>query len=108
VEIGKPIALASVEARRRAMHDSPEEKIAPVRKSGCEEHDRFLSEFGLAVQELLTLHEHQFLAIIDGDSESSRFDLLIHMANEKKNKAKYAYLRHVESHGCSILDAHKT
>jgi CheY-like chemotaxis protein len=106
---GYPLALASGEARRRAMHDSPEEKIAiAVRKSGCEEHDRLLSEFGLAVQELLTLHEHQFHAIVDGDNESSRFDLLIHMANEKKNRAKYAYLRHVESHGCSILDAHQT
>lgn len=106
---GYPIALVSGEARSRAMQDTPEEKItAPVRKSGCEEHDRLLSDFGVAVRELTALHEQQFQAIVDGDSESSRFDLLIHMANEKKNGAKYAYIRHVESHGCSILDADQT
>jgi hypothetical protein len=57
--------------------------------------------FGEAVQELLLLHEQQFLAIVAGDLESNRFDLLIHMANEKKQQAKYAYLQHVETHGCS-------
>jgi len=71
------------------------------RRSGCEEHRRLLDEFGQAVYELLQLHEHQFLAIIQEDSDCHRFDLLIHMANEKKQAAKYAYLHHVESHGCS-------
>lgn len=49
------------------------------------------------------LHEQQFLAIVSGDSECHRFDLLIHMANEKKQRAKYAYLHHVETHGCSKI-----
>ena len=71
------------------------------RISGCQEHDRLLDAFGEAVQEVLKLHEQQFLAIVDGDSECNRFDLLIHMANEKKQAAKYAYIRHVEAHGCS-------
>ena len=71
------------------------------RISGCEEHDSLLDAFGAAVQEVLKLHEQQFLAIVDGDNECNRFDLLIHMANEKKQAAKYAYIRHVESHGCS-------
>ena len=62
---------------------------------------RLLDGFGEAVQELVQLHEHQFLAIIDGDSDCSRFDSLIHMANERKYKAKYAYLQHLETHGCS-------
>jgi hypothetical protein len=30
---------------------------------------------------------------------------LIHMANERKQAAKYAYLRHVEAHGCSDFNA---
>jgi len=47
------------------------------------------------------LHEQQFLAIVAGDLDSNRFDLLIHMANEKKQQAKYAYLQHVDTHGCS-------
>ena len=67
----------------------------------CKEQRRLLDAFGEAVQELLLLHEQQFLAIIGGDLDSHRFDLLIHMANEKKQQVKYAYLQHVETHGCS-------
>jgi hypothetical protein len=70
------------------------------RSCGCEEHNRLLDEFGVAVQELLELHQQQYRAIVDGESECQRFDLLIHVANEKKQTAKYVYLRHVESHGC--------
>jgi CheY-like chemotaxis protein len=69
--------------------------------AGCGEHSRLLSELGLAVRELLTLHEQQFQAIVEGDDECARFDILIHMANEQKQTTKYAYLRHVEAHGCS-------
>jgi chemotaxis family two-component system response regulator Rcp1 len=106
---GYPIAIQSGEARSRAMQERSAEKIAPpVRKSGCQEYDRLLNEFGVAVRELLTLHEQQLEAITDGDSESSRFDILIHMANESKHRAKYAYLRHVESHDCSKMDANQT
>ena len=83
-------------------NDSPEEKRTVERKrSGCEEHNRLLDEFGAAVQDLLSLHEQQFLAIVNDDTDCTRFDLLIHMANEKKQQAKYAYMRHVEAHGCS-------
>lgn len=100
---GKPIAPINGEGNHRAMlHTSAAARIAaPVRKSGCEEHNRLLDEFGDAVRSLLTLHEQQFLAIVEEDSECTRFDLLIHMANEKKQHAKYAYLRHLEAHGCS-------
>lgn len=67
----------------------------------CSEQRRLLDMFGEAVQELLLFHEQQFLATVAGDLESHRFDLLIHMANERKHQAKYAYLQHVETHTCS-------
>jgi hypothetical protein len=70
----------------------------------CEESRHLLGAFGETVQELLLLHEQQFQATLAGDPYSDRFDLLIHMANEKKHDAKYAYLRHLETHGCSISD----
>jgi hypothetical protein len=38
--------------------------------------------------------------VIEGDPEFSRFDLLIHMANQRKDRAKYALLLHVQDHGC--------
>jgi hypothetical protein len=66
----------------------------------CREQRRLLDAFGEAVQGLLLLHEQQFLAVVAGDLDSHRFDLLIHMANEKKQQAKYAYLQHVETHDC--------
>jgi hypothetical protein len=74
-------------------------------RSGCGGHNSLLEEFGAAVRELLELHEQQWSAIVDGDNDCYRFDLLIHMANEKKQLAKYAYLRHVEAHGCSDFNA---
>jgi len=67
----------------------------------CEEARRLLDVFGQTVQELVQLHELQFLAIVDGDPDCNRFDVLIHMANERKMAAKYDYIRHVEEHGCS-------
>jgi hypothetical protein len=99
---GLPIARSSNggEILAMSLDDAPPITTAK-RMSGCEEHDSLLDVFGVAVQEVLKLHEQQFLAIVDGDNECNRFDLLIHMANEKKQAAKYAYLRHVESHGCS-------
>ena len=67
----------------------------------CEEGRLLLDLFGASVQELLLLHEQQFLAVVEGDASANRFDLLIHHANEKKQNAKYAYMRHLEEHGCS-------
>jgi chemotaxis family two-component system response regulator Rcp1 len=95
-QFGPAIAPLPDEARSRA-----------ITKSSCDclVHERLLNAFGAAVHELLQLHEQQFRAIVEGDTECNRFDLLIHMANEQKQSAKYAYLRHVESHGCSNTDA---
>ena len=70
----------------------------------CEEAKHLLNAFGEAVQDLVRLHEEQFQSILGGDLDSTRFDDLIHMANEKKQEAKYAYLKHLEVHGCSTYD----
>ena len=66
----------------------------------CAENQRLMEEFGQVVQELILLHEQQFISILDGDLDSHRFDLLIHMTTEKKRQAKYAYMKHSEEHGC--------
>jgi len=70
---------------------------------GCEEARHLLDLFANAVRELIQIHEEQFNAIVQGDPDSKRFDLLIHMANEKKSAAKYAHLQHLETHGCSTF-----
>jgi len=95
-------------SRAKRIDDPPAEETATrSRTAGCEEHKRLLDDFGKAVQELLKLHKEQFQAIVEGDTESHRIDLLIHMANQKKQAAKYDYLRHVEAHGCANTDAIK-
>jgi two-component system response regulator len=82
-----------------------QEVPTPARRRGCEEYKSLLNRFGEAVRELIKLHEQQFLAVVEGDTDSHRFDLLIHMANENKQTAKYDYLSHVESHGCTSTNA---
>jgi hypothetical protein len=72
----------------------------PERAAYCDEARRLLDAFGQAVKELVQFHQLQFQAIVEGDAECNRFDLLIHMANERKMAAKYEYLHHVDVHGC--------
>jgi hypothetical protein len=70
----------------------------------CQEAKELLDAFGQTVQVLIKLHEEQFQSVVGGDLDSTRFDDLIHMANERKHEAKYAYLHHLETHGCSTYD----
>jgi len=67
----------------------------------CEPAKLLLDAFGQAVRNVTVLHEQQFRTILEGDPDAGRFDLLIHEALEQKLNAKYAYLNHLESHGCS-------
>lgn len=69
----------------------------------CHQAEELLAALSESVHELLKLHTEQFQALIGGDLESSRFDDLIHMANERKRESKYAYLHHLEDHGCSKM-----
>jgi hypothetical protein len=66
----------------------------------CEEKLRLMEEFLGAATDLVSAHNEQVKALIDEDPDFSRFDLLIHLAAERKRKAKYAYLTHLENHGC--------
>jgi len=68
----------------------------PKSRLMCEECRRLLEDFGDAVRDVLTLNEAHFLAVIDGDVDPHRFEILIHVANERKQNAKYAYLQHLE------------
>ena len=84
-------------------HSPTKPGLRAAARSGCEEHNCLLEDYGASVRELLYLHEEQWSAIISGDDDCCRFDILIHVANERKQSAKYAYLRHVETHGCLEL-----
>jgi hypothetical protein len=66
----------------------------------CQEARSLLTEFGNAVHQVVLLHERQYLAIVESDPNAGRFDLLIHHALEHKQNTKYAYLNHLDVHGC--------
>ncbi|HTA45244.1 MAG TPA: hypothetical protein VK789_22505 [Bryobacteraceae bacterium] len=66
----------------------------------CEEKFRLLAEFEEAVAEINLLHSEQMRAVIEDDPEFSRFDVLVHMAQDRKARVKYALLTHLVEHGC--------
>jgi len=66
----------------------------------CAEKHQLENEFITAIREVLALLGQQSRSVIDGDSEFSRFDLLLHLAHEQKDAAKYALIAHIESHRC--------
>ena len=74
---------------------------AELHKPGfCGIRQRLVDAFTAAVREMNVIENQQIQAVIEGDSDFSRFDLLLHYAQEKKDTAKYAWIAHVEVHGC--------
>jgi hypothetical protein len=77
------------------------EDYARPREVGfCEEKNRLQQVFLAAIHELIGIQNQQTQAVIDGDPDFARFDVLLHMALERKQQAKYAWIAHVESHHC--------
>jgi hypothetical protein len=66
----------------------------------CKEKNRLLKELLTAIHELMEIQNQQTLAVINGDPDFARFDVLLHMAHERKQEAKYAWIAHVQSHHC--------
>jgi hypothetical protein len=66
----------------------------------CEEKNRLLNAFLQAVHELNTLQNQQTQAVIAGDPDFTRFDVLLHIAQERKDMAKYTWMGHIETHQC--------
>jgi hypothetical protein len=77
-----------------------EERANPPGLISCEEKNRLQKEFLAAIHDLVETQKQQMQAVIDGDSDFARFDVLLHMAHERKEHAKYAWIAHVESHQC--------
>lgn len=85
---------------------SSEEQVGSTgdKQSGrCEEAVRLREALLAAIRDLNGLNTQQMQSLIDEDPDFSRFDLLVHMANEKKDQAKYALLQHLETHRCEEI-----
>ena len=83
------------------MSPSPKMHVVQLpRVAYCAEKNRLAEEFLRAIRKLTALQRQQTQAVIDGDPDFARFDLLLHMAQEEKEGAKYAWIAHVEAHRC--------
>ena len=91
------IAMQSEVIRR----NEPTSRATQERLTYCAEAHRLLDAFADAARQVIGLQERQIRAVALGESDISRFDVLLHYALEGKQKAKYAYLEHLEKHHCS-------
>jgi hypothetical protein len=66
----------------------------------CEESGRLMTELLAAIHDVSAVLSQQMEAVLEGDDDFSRFDVLLHYAHERKNRAKYAWIAHVEAHQC--------
>ncbi|HEY3827294.1 MAG TPA: hypothetical protein VGL82_22225 [Bryobacteraceae bacterium] len=66
----------------------------------CDAKRKLINDFLEAVHELTALQKQQAQAAMEDDQDFSRFDALLHLAQETKDAAKYAWIAHVESHKC--------
>jgi hypothetical protein len=79
---------------------TPYTAAGPAAVGYCDERHRLLDDFAAAVTALVTLHERQVLALVEGKENLGGFDVMIHQANERKRIARHAYQSHLDSHGC--------
>ena len=66
----------------------------------CAERQRLASDFTSALRDLVDLQNDQIRAVIKHDPDFARFDILLHLAVQKKQETKYALMKHMEAHGC--------
>jgi hypothetical protein len=80
--------------------EKPPERVQLPEVGFCGEKNRLRGDFLISIRELNALLSQQTRAVIEGDPDFSRFDVLLHVAHEKKELAKYAWIAHVETHHC--------
>jgi hypothetical protein len=79
-------------------------QVKKLESGPCPEKRRLQQEFLRAVHEVNVLQTQQMQAVVEEDPDFARFDVLIHMAQEKKDAAKYSLISHVEAHKCEEDD----
>jgi hypothetical protein len=85
----------------RAMSEQGRSGFARIPEIGfCREKNELREEFLEAIHDLNQLQSQQTQAVIDGDPDFNRFDVLLHFAQQRKDRAKYAWIAHVEAHHC--------
>jgi len=95
------VAIHSFDQSSAMTYQSGHSRVRQIPAIGyCHEKTRLMDAFLDAIHGLVQMQAAQAKALIDGDPDFGRFDALIHIANEKKDQVKYAWLAHVEQHHC--------
>jgi len=97
---GSPGVSGRLRTQERTPHREDPPAPIPAQRGFCAEKRRLADVFLEAIKELHALQNEQIHAVIAGDDDFYRFDMLIHTAQQKKDNAKYAWLVHVETHHC--------
>jgi hypothetical protein len=69
-----------------------------ARATACEKCQELLNAFGDTVSALLILIEQDLQAVLSETPECANLKALIAIANQNKQEAKDAYLRHAKTH----------
>ena len=81
-------------------HDA-DPQTPSTKKQICPDAQKLLDQYAEAVSESLMFQNFQFQAVVSADPNTNRYDDLIREANSKRDNAKYSYLNHLKTHGCS-------
>lgn len=66
----------------------------------CPAARTLLQTFIAVVRHANELSEQQVRAAVAGDNDLHRFEILLNLAVELRQEAKYAFMQHIEEHGC--------
>jgi hypothetical protein len=113
-----PVGRVRVFTVAPVLHFVPSEKEAPMASPSCltemerqpwssipeiafcKEKNRLQREFLETIRVLSALQEKQIRCVIEGDGDFTRYDEMLHEAQRQKDRAKYAWIAHVEEHRC--------
>src|SRR4030095_8133171 len=85
----------------RMFHPGQSETRVHIPEMGiCDVKQRLRGEFLDTIRQVTLLLSQQSEAVIEWDSEFSRFDVPLHLAQQNKEAAKYALIAHIEAHHC--------
>jgi hypothetical protein len=71
-----------------------------ARPAFCPDKKRLLNLFAEAAREILRLETEEMKVVTEGKPGLERLDLALTVARENRDRAKLAYMLHVQQHEC--------
>ena len=77
--------------------------VATPEVSFCARKAEYVQRFTEVIGRINEIHQGQLSAMLAGDLDFGRFDMLLHQARAEKEEIKYGWIGHAEAHGCGGL-----